>query len=91
MDVLRGRGTGRTDAQQAPVFQPRIEAIRLLRGSAYPRCAQGRQGRAAPRDGFGLAGNTPFFSEQPLVELTLLVNTINAWNRQAIAFRKLPD
>ena len=25
-----------------------------------------------------------------LVDLTLLVNTINAWNRFAIAFRKLP-
>jgi AhpD family alkylhydroperoxidase len=31
------------------------------------------------------------FSASELVELTLVVNTINAWNRLAIAFRKLPS
>jgi AhpD family alkylhydroperoxidase len=30
------------------------------------------------------------FTAAELVDLTLLVNTINAWNRFAIAFRKLP-
>ena len=30
------------------------------------------------------------FTPAELVDLTLLVNTINAWNRFAIAFRKLP-
>jgi len=30
------------------------------------------------------------FTAVELVDLTLLVNTINAWNRFAIAFRKLP-
>ena len=33
----------------------------------------------------------PQFTPAELVELTLLVNTVNAWNRFAIAFRKLPD
>ena len=32
----------------------------------------------------------PHFTPEDLVDLTLLVNTINAWNRFAIAFRKLP-
>ena len=31
-----------------------------------------------------------YFTPAELVDLTLLVNTINAWNRFAIAFRKLP-
>ena len=33
---------------------------------------------------------SPQFTPAELVDLTLLVNTINAWNRFAIAFRKLP-
>lgn len=33
---------------------------------------------------------SPHFTAAELVDLTLLVNTINAWNRFAIAFRKLP-
>jgi AhpD family alkylhydroperoxidase len=32
----------------------------------------------------------PQFTPAEIVDLTLLVNTINAWNRFAIAFRKLP-
>jgi alkylhydroperoxidase family enzyme len=32
----------------------------------------------------------PSFTPAELVDLTLLVNTINAWNRFAIAFRKMP-
>ena len=32
----------------------------------------------------------PHFTPEEIVDLTLLVNTINAWNRFAIAFRKLP-
>jgi AhpD family alkylhydroperoxidase len=32
----------------------------------------------------------PHFKPAEFVDLTLLVNTINAWNRFAIAFRKLP-
>jgi AhpD family alkylhydroperoxidase len=32
----------------------------------------------------------PHFTPEELVDLTLLVVTINAWNRFAIAFRKLP-
>jgi AhpD family alkylhydroperoxidase len=32
----------------------------------------------------------PHFTPAELVDLTLLVATINAWNRFAIAFRKLP-
>jgi len=32
----------------------------------------------------------PHFSPAELVDLSLLVNTVNAWNRFAIAFRKLP-
>ncbi|TAL73597.1 MAG: carboxymuconolactone decarboxylase family protein [Burkholderiaceae bacterium] len=32
----------------------------------------------------------PHFTPEEMVDLTLLVSTINAWNRFAIAFRKLP-
>lgn len=32
----------------------------------------------------------PHFSEQEIVDLTLLVVAINGWNRLAIAFRKMP-
>lgn len=32
----------------------------------------------------------PHFTEEELVDLTLLVATINTWNRFAIAFRKTP-
>jgi len=32
----------------------------------------------------------PHFTPEELVDLTLLVSTINAWNRFAIAFRKTP-
>jgi AhpD family alkylhydroperoxidase len=33
----------------------------------------------------------PQFTPEEIVDLTLLVSTINAWNRFAIAFRKLPN
>jgi AhpD family alkylhydroperoxidase len=33
----------------------------------------------------------PHFSEAELVDLTLLVSAINAWNRFAIGFRKMPE
>jgi AhpD family alkylhydroperoxidase len=33
----------------------------------------------------------PHFTPEELVDLTLLVNAINAWNRFAIAFRKYPS
>jgi len=32
----------------------------------------------------------PHFSDEELVDLTLLVSAINSWNRFAIAFRKMP-
>jgi AhpD family alkylhydroperoxidase len=32
----------------------------------------------------------PHFTSAELVDLTLLITTINAWNRFAIAFRKMP-
>lgn len=32
----------------------------------------------------------PHFSDAELIELTLLVTSINSWNRFAIAFRKMP-
>lgn len=32
----------------------------------------------------------PHFTPEELVNLTLLVSTINAWNRFAVSFRKLP-
>jgi AhpD family alkylhydroperoxidase len=32
----------------------------------------------------------PHFSDEEIVDLTLLVNAINGWNRIAIAFRKMP-
>src|SRR6266702_4066679 len=33
----------------------------------------------------------PHFSDEELGDLTLLISAINAWNRFAIAFRKLPE
>jgi AhpD family alkylhydroperoxidase len=33
----------------------------------------------------------PCFTPEELVDLTLLVNAINGWNRFAVAFRKLPQ
>jgi len=33
----------------------------------------------------------PHFTSKEMVDLTLLISTINAWNRIAIAFRKQPD
>jgi AhpD family alkylhydroperoxidase len=33
----------------------------------------------------------PHFTDEELVDLTLLISTINTWNRLAIAFRKLPE
>jgi len=35
-------------------------------------------------------GVRPHFTPEEIVDLTLLVSTINTWNRFAIAFRKLP-
>jgi AhpD family alkylhydroperoxidase len=32
----------------------------------------------------------PHFGDEELVDLTLLISAINAWNRFAISFRKLP-
>ncbi|WP_244816229.1 carboxymuconolactone decarboxylase family protein [Caballeronia sp. Lep1P3] len=32
----------------------------------------------------------PHFSDEEIVDLTLLVSAINSWNRFAIAFRKMP-
>ncbi|WP_374403860.1 hypothetical protein [Niveibacterium sp.] len=36
------------------------------------------------------ASVSPHFSATEMVDLTLLINAINAWNRFAIAFRKQP-
>lgn len=33
----------------------------------------------------------PHFNDAELVELTLLITSINSWNRFAIAFRKMPE
>jgi alkylhydroperoxidase family enzyme len=32
----------------------------------------------------------PHFTDEEIVDLTLLVSAINSWNRLAIAFRKMP-
>lgn len=33
----------------------------------------------------------PFFNDAEIMDLTLLVTSINSWNRFAIAFRKMPE
>jgi AhpD family alkylhydroperoxidase len=33
----------------------------------------------------------PHFSDAELIELTLLITSINSWNRFAVAFRKMPS
>jgi AhpD family alkylhydroperoxidase len=35
-------------------------------------------------------GVQPHFTEEEIVDLTLLISAINSWNRFAIAFRKMP-
>jgi AhpD family alkylhydroperoxidase len=32
----------------------------------------------------------PYFSDEEMVDLTLLISAINSWNRFAISFRKMP-
>lgn len=36
-------------------------------------------------------GLSQYFSEQQIVDLTLIIAQMNAWNRLAISFRHLPD
>ena len=43
----------------------------------------------APDDVY--SGLRDHFSEKEIVDLTLLITTINSWNRFAIGFRKQPD
>jgi AhpD family alkylhydroperoxidase len=43
----------------------------------------------APDEAYNLAREQ--FSEKELVDLTLLIATMNAWNRMAIAFRRGPS
>ena len=31
------------------------------------------------------------FSERPIVDLTLIISLMNAWNRLSVGFRHLPD
>lgn len=70
--------------RETPFFSEReraaLEWTESLVSIAYTRVSDDVWARASSQ-----------FSEVELVDLTLLVNTINAWNRFAIAFRKLPS
>ena len=70
--------------QETPFFTPRERAA-LAWTEAVTLIAQTH----APDDVY--AGLRAHFSEREAVELTLLINAINSWNRLAIAFRKQPE
>ncbi len=91
MHTRDARKAGETEARlylldawrEAPHYSPReraalawTEALTLVAAT-----------RAPDADYDGLK---PHFSEKEIVELTMLVVTINAWNRLAVGFRAVP-
>ena len=74
-----------------------LPARRLARIAALQRARAGGAGLDRggdpdlrdPRPGRGLRAGPPAFAEDELVKLTLLIATINAWNRIAISFRSV--
>jgi AhpD family alkylhydroperoxidase len=69
--------------REAPQFTPRERAA-LAWTEALTLVAQTH----APDADY--AGLLPHFSEEEIVKLSLLIATINAWNRLAIGFRATP-
>jgi AhpD family alkylhydroperoxidase len=69
--------------EEAPFFTPRERAV-LAWTEAVTRIADTRAPDAA------YAELAEHFSPKEMVDLTLAINTINSWNRLAIAFRKMP-
>ncbi len=35
--------------------------------------------------------NRKHFTEEQIVDLTLIISVMNAWNRMAVSFRQLPE
>lgn len=70
--------------REAPLYSPRERAA-LAWTEAVTCIAE----TAAPDADYEAARAQ--FSEEELVALTLAITTINAWNRLAIAFRKVPE
>jgi alkylhydroperoxidase family enzyme len=70
--------------RESPFFTPRERAA-LAWTEAVTRIADTR----VPDDAYDEA--RAHYTEQELIELTLLVNTINCWNRFAVAFRAQPE
>ena len=69
--------------REAPrLYRPRARRARLDRG--------GDAGLANPRTRRGLRGGPQAFLGNETVNLTMLIATINAWNRIAISFRSIP-
>jgi AhpD family alkylhydroperoxidase len=69
--------------EETPFFTPRERAV-LAWTEAVTRIADTRAPDAVYRE---LAEQ---FSPKEMVDITLAINTINSWNRLAIAFRKGP-
>jgi AhpD family alkylhydroperoxidase len=91
MHTRDARKAGETEARlylldawrEAPHYTPRERAA-LAWTEALTLVAETR---APDADYAGLA---PHFSEEEIVKLSLLIVTINAWNRLAIGFRAVP-
>lgn len=69
--------------REAGVFSAREQAA-LEWTEALTRLAETR----APDAAFD--GLTPYFSPEEIVQLTMLINVINSWNRIAVGFRLAP-
>ena len=91
MHSLDARAGGETEQRlfalpvwsETPFFSERERAA-LLWAEQLTLIAQ----RHVPDDLFALV--RPHFTDRELADLTLLIGTINAWNRFAISFRDVP-
>ncbi len=89
-----------TDARKAGETERRLHALAVWRETPFftprERAALGwtealtrlAQAPATEADYAALAGQ---FSEQEMVDLTMVINTINGWNRLAVGFGKMPE
>lgn len=92
MHTREARAAGESDEKlhlvagwrEAPMFSARERAA-LAWTEAVTRVADTH----VPDDVYALASSE--FTEEELVNLTLVVITINGWNRLAVSFRAVPD
>lgn len=70
--------------RETPFFTPRERAA-LAWTESITRLAETH----APEEDY--AAMAAQFSPREVVDITLAINTINSWNRLAVAFRKMPE